>query len=451
MSSRLRTTRLWVIGALAALLACETAAALPPPSSAAGSVVQRTAALPLPALVPPANDAFAAAEPVPGLPFAASESTLEATTAPDDPSCSGNAASVWYAYTSPVTVWLTAGTAGSDFDTTLSAYTGTQGALVQVACNNDTGGPQSEITFLADAGVTYYLMAAGATGGGALELALDIRPPLKPIGVRTMPAYEDTPAAGPDHFAWAKWGPRTGGFWDARVQPEVGGSFALNRGSTNGFLGGFDGDTVVYQEARGKQSSIVFFDLPSRTRSNPPPGVNTRLWEWHPTLSGDWILFGRRDFRARIDRVILRNLTTGETRIVNQIRTGPNRGSEAGQVNGNHAVWYSCTPRCRVYRHDIAAMTTTVVPNPGAHHAYNPSVTPDGTVYFTRSGRGCGVAVRLVRASPDGATTVLTPIPRPWDSFHTYALANDDGTTSVFYDRRHCRTGASDIFKVIDP
>src|SRR5512134_739759 len=174
MSGHLRSTRLWATATAVVLAACQAAAALPPQETAAAPASLRAAppaALPLPALVPPANDGFAGAEPVPALPFAASLGTLEATTAADDPSCAGNAASVWYTYTSPVTVWLTAHTVGSDYDTTLSAYTGTQGALVQVACNDDTSGSQSEITFLAEAGVTYHLMAAGVTGGGALELA----------------------------------------------------------------------------------------------------------------------------------------------------------------------------------------------------------------------------------------------------------------------------------------
>ena len=82
---------------------------------------------PLPVVVPPANDEFAAAEVIVKSPFATFTSTLEATTAPDDPSCFGNDASVWYAYTPPVSTMITADTFGSDYDTTLSVYTGAQG------------------------------------------------------------------------------------------------------------------------------------------------------------------------------------------------------------------------------------------------------------------------------------------------------------------------------------
>ena len=93
-------------------------------------------AQPLPTLVPPPNDAFAAAAVAPSIPFSATQSTVEATTAVDDPSCLDSDASVWYAFTPSVSSPLTASTFGSDYITTLSAYTGTQGALTQLACSD---------------------------------------------------------------------------------------------------------------------------------------------------------------------------------------------------------------------------------------------------------------------------------------------------------------------------
>jgi hypothetical protein len=447
---------LGTIAVLAALLACPPAGALPPsdPSSPAGAAAfARAPALPLPALVPPANDDFGAAEAVTGLPFAASVSTLEATTAPDDPSCAGNAASVWYAYSSPVTVWLTGDTFGSDYNTTLSAYTGSPGSLQQVACDDDSGGGvQSEVTFLASAGVTYYLMAAGVSGGGALQVALDIRSPLQQLGVRTTRAYEGTPAAGPDHVAWAEWPRRHGRRWTAYVQETGERRVKANRPRTHGYPGGFDGETFAYQETRGRRSSIVLYDLATKARSSPPAGVNTTSWEWHPTISGDWLLFSRRSIRARVDQVVLRNVATGESIVLDRLtRTGRSRWSEAGQVSGNHAVWYRCTDLCRVYHYDIAARTKTMIPTVGGRHQYEPSVTDDGTLYYLSSAGGCGVSVRIVRRAPTGATAVLRSLPRRWDSFRTYGLENENGTTSLFYERVHCKTNVQDVFKVIDP
>jgi hypothetical protein len=453
MSSPVRF-RLRAAVAAAALLVCAPAAAMPPQGAELGSVSANPAlpaAQPLPLQVPPANDAFAAAEVVSALPFAASASTAEATTAPDDPACDGNGASVWYAYTSPVTVWLTAHTVGSDYDTTLSAYTGMQGALVQVACNDDAGGLQSRITFLAQAGVPYYLMAAGASGGGALELALDIRPPLAQIGVKTTRAYEGYPAAGVDAIAWARWPFRGGHAWTAVVQRTGEPARRANGWGTNGFPGGIDGDTLVFQETRRRQSSLFLYDLASGMREDPPAGVNTRQWEWRPSVSGDWLLFGRQLTARKRDQVILRNVQTGASILLDQVSWRGRKGAVPGQVSGNYAVWYRCMPRCDVHLYDIAAGTRTRLTNQVGRHHYYPAVTDDGTVYFVRSRSGCGASVQLMRRAPGGRAVVLASFPARREVAQTSAVENADGSTTLLYDRFHCKTFAWDVLKVVDP
>jgi hypothetical protein len=445
---------------VAALLACPVANALPPGDPAAGS----HAAWPAPtaetrslsAFVPPDNDAIASAEVVPGLPFTAGVSTVEATTAPDDPQCAGgNAASVWYAYTPPVSTSLTADTFGSDYDTTLSAYTGAPGSLVQVACSDNAGGPQSQITLSVAKGVSYYFMAAGLTGGGNLALQLDVGTPLPQIGVRTTRAYESSPSAGPSHFAWAQWPRRNGRFWTLYVRRSGEPRVRVNPLRTDAYSGGFEGNRFVYQQTRGagntRSSDLRFFNLVRETRQNPPTGVNTRQWEWHPTISGRWLLFGRRSRAARSDFVILRNLATARRIVLDRLRWGRSRIAEPGQVNGRYAVRYRCAPRCNAFRYDIATGAKARIPNPLRRHHYDPSVTRDGIVYFVSSGNGCGVSVRLERRPVGGPSRVLTSLRPRWDSFHTFALENANGTTSFFFERVHCRTFAQDVLKVVDP
>jgi hypothetical protein len=225
----------------------------------------------------------------------------------------------------------------------------------------------------------------------------------------------------------------------------------VNRARTHGFSGGFEGETFVYQEVRGRQSNLVFYDLAGGGRSAPPAGVNTRQWEWHPTISGDWLLFGRQSFAARADLVLLRNLVTGENRRLSRLAWGRRTLAEPGQVSGNYAVWFRCTPLCNVFLYDIAAGSTAKIPNPSRRQQYDPSVTDDGTVYFLRSGRGCGNSVRLVRHPLGGPSRVLASLGAGRDSGHTYALENDDGTTTVLFDRVRCSNGARDILKVVDP
>ena len=55
---------------------------------------------------------------------------------------------------------IEANTFGSNYDTTLSVYTGSRGSLMQLACNDDSGSLQSRIRFDAVAGTTYYFMVS---------------------------------------------------------------------------------------------------------------------------------------------------------------------------------------------------------------------------------------------------------------------------------------------------
>jgi hypothetical protein len=118
------------------------------------------------ALAQPANDDFATATVIGSLPFSTTEDTTQATWDPSDPSgCSSNG-SVWFAFTPPSDMTIQADTFGSDYDTVLSAWTGTQSALSLVACNDDFSGVQSRIVYQATGGTTYYFMVAFCCGSG---------------------------------------------------------------------------------------------------------------------------------------------------------------------------------------------------------------------------------------------------------------------------------------------
>jgi hypothetical protein len=145
------------------------------------AVIAMTVAGALPTLAaPPPNDDIANAVTVTEpLPFSDSVSTVEATTALDDPNCAGDGSTVWYAYTPSASGDINANTAGSDYDTTLSAYTGSPGNLTQIACNDDFVSTQSQVVIPVTAGVTYYFMAGSfASGpGGNLIFNVDVAPP----------------------------------------------------------------------------------------------------------------------------------------------------------------------------------------------------------------------------------------------------------------------------------
>jgi PKD repeat protein len=123
------------------------------------------------ALAQPANDDFANATVITELPFSQVETTYGATSEPTDPiECGGQPIeSVWFAFTPPSDMFIEADTIESQYNTLLSAWTGTQGALNLVACNDDSDGEQSRITFPATAGTTYYFMVTVSLASGPLR------------------------------------------------------------------------------------------------------------------------------------------------------------------------------------------------------------------------------------------------------------------------------------------
>ena len=131
---------------------------------------------------PPVNDDFSAPIIVGDVPFTNMQSTTKATSAPDDPFCAAAARTVWYAFTPSTDMRVEFNTFGSDYDTTLSVYTGSRGALTPIACNDNSGrGWQSRVRFDAVAGVTYWIMAGSyyySSGGHLVLNALPAPPPL---------------------------------------------------------------------------------------------------------------------------------------------------------------------------------------------------------------------------------------------------------------------------------
>lgn len=114
---------------------------------------------------PPPNDDFGQATPIGALPFTTTQAVVEATHAADDPdNCYAYQLSVWFTYTAPATGVITATTAGSTYDTALSAHTGSRGALTRLACNDDVDGTlQSRIELPVVAGARYHFMISSST------------------------------------------------------------------------------------------------------------------------------------------------------------------------------------------------------------------------------------------------------------------------------------------------
>ena len=281
-----------------------------------------------------------------------------------------------------------------------------------------------------------------------------------PIPVKTTRHNEVSPSAGDNWFVWSRSRGRSASPFDLFAQHGTDPPFKVNRNGTQAYGGGIDGTRLLYQLIRGQfatESDLRLFDLQTRRLKKLPAGVNTKNWECCGTISHDWILFSRgRSYGTSTQRVLLRNLVTGERRVLAHMR---NRNGllSAGQINGNYAVWARCDPypQCVIYRYDLATATATALPTLPAKVAYSPSVNPYGTVYYLRSTKGCGKSVELVKQPLVGLPEVLASLPpgRDVDVTYAYTLPPDPPagpTTQIYYDSVNCTKQTWDIYRVDD-
>jgi hypothetical protein len=119
------------------------------------------------------NDNCANAIAITSTPYNDTRDTTCTTDEPGEPqsTCTLASKSIWYTYTNgdPFPQTVNIDLTGSNFDTTVMVWSGTCGAFFGVACNDDANGTlQSEVGFLADPGVTYYIQIAGFDGDSGI-------------------------------------------------------------------------------------------------------------------------------------------------------------------------------------------------------------------------------------------------------------------------------------------
>jgi hypothetical protein len=298
--------------------------------------------------------------------------------------------------------------------------------------------------------MTYKRAAAAATAAVALLASpAPARPGTRPV--LSTRAGEFQPARGPEHLAWERNTARRPGHFDVYVRARKGRKVRVNPRGTMAANGGIDGRRLVYQQWRRRDSDIRFYDLVKRRRRFPPRGVNTRHWEYWPSVSGRWLLFGRRK-PGGARRVVLFDLDTGRTRTLARTRSRE-AFAAPGQVNGRWAVWWKCTPAsgCNVFRYDIRHRRRLVVPNPGRLHRAA-SVAAEGTVYFVRSGYRCGAPARLMRYFPGARPRPLVDLPKGTTASDTYVFSGRRGPSRILYERERCgRRASSDIWSLAHP
>lgn len=116
-----------------------------------------------------------------------------------DPVCAPNGSGAtmghWYSYTSPVDTTVTISTAASGSDTRMHVYTGSCGALVCYAGDDDSGpGLTAICIFNAEAGVTYTIAFDNRWSSAAFTFSLSVSAPIvPPEGLVT---FTSTPLSG---------------------------------------------------------------------------------------------------------------------------------------------------------------------------------------------------------------------------------------------------------------
>lgn len=231
---------------------------------------------------------------------------------------------------------------------------------------------------------------------------------------------------------------------------DTGSQTRVNPPGTSGANGDIEGDRLVYQQFERGRSGLRFFDLSTGERSKPPSGINTEHWEYWPSTSGRWLLFGRLHENTT-RRIILFDLSTGVAKRLAKVK-GVNRFLAPGQVSGEWAVWYRCPSKseCNIVRYHIPTGESDAIANPGHLRYHAPSVDPEGTVYYARARSGCGNRVRMIRERLDGSREELWRLPNGDDIGRTHAQVRPRGNT-ILYDHFSCGQAAeSDAWQIAD-
>jgi hypothetical protein len=290
------------------------------------------------------------------------------------------------------------------------------------------------------------LAALGAATVAAVATAASV-----PVPVKTTSRNEKAPAADGGWLAWAESRSTAASAFDVWAQPGNGPAWKVNPRNTQGYPGGIDGGRLVYQQIRGRAADIRLYDLQGKRHLRLPVGVNTPRRECCATLAGDLLLFTRGSPKGRTTQlVILTNLRTGRSRVLDSLRS--RRGVlTAGQVSESTAVWTKCNPdpQCRIVRSKLGGSANVL---PTGTNVYAPSVSDLGTIFYARSGPGCGRNVQIIRHPEVGPAEVLASLPTGEDLRVTYT--DSPITTSValpawiYFDRFTCSGNRSDVLRV---
>jgi hypothetical protein len=303
-----------------------------------------------------------------------------------------------------------------------------------------------------------WAVAAVALAAAALGIlaatadALLVQTPVRSTDAIERLARSAEDSTGTGYLAWTQ-GPRghplrVHAYLQRGDEPRI----RLDRGS-RGYTGGIDLPRVAYQEVVNETSDVYVYDVSTGIRSELP-GVNTDDWEYLPSISGDWVLFGRDDSVGGRERVVARNIASGAELVLSWAIHTRTTDLRPGQVSGTWATWWRCVgQRCAVFKRNLAGGGTTRLPVDRRHAFYASAITSDGTVYAARSAAGVcgGVTLRRFGPGDPAAGHVLARLPAHVDTSTLFARENGDGSVELVYERARCGTSKFNVFSLHDP
>jgi len=259
-------------------------------------------------------------------------------------------------------------------------------------------------------------------------------------------------SASGDFIAWTANSESAPRKQNAFVQMGGEAKVRVNPSGTYGESGGFDGSTFVWTQWSDTRAGDIWrIDVTTDERARFGQSVNTRYGEFLPTLSGKWLLFTRFDWDDNRFRVILFNRDSGDTRVV--ASGPPSNFVYSGQVNGNWVTYFrNSSDQSDVFRYNISTRATVKLPN-SARYAYTPGVAADGTVFYARSGNGCGANVVLLRYPVGGPVEKVLDLPDGIEIYSTYVDDHADDSREIHFTRINCdrkNTRSADTYKVVD-
>ena len=235
----------------------------------------------------------------------------------------------------------------------------------------------------------------------------------------------------------------------------AGASVRMNAPRTEGFAGGFDPTTgkVIYQQWNRKKgvSDLYFWD-PSTRKRTKVPGVNTSAWEFDPLISSTYISFFREFKKNGVwyVGVYLYGRSTGNLRRIASFKEVPYAFN--GSVGDRYATWSWCNKTtCYVYVYDAQSKTLKKVPTKNGRPQYASTIDEvTGTLFFARSGFGCGkevtffsVPVTDLRSTP----TKIAALPAGVDADYYASLAPAaGGGLDLLFGRVSCSSNTTDVY-----